>query len=40
MAGIMAATFIVTLRWMPRGRVAAAEEEREATVDPGLYKVH
>ena len=27
MSAIMAVTFIVTVRWMPRGRVAAAEEE-------------
>jgi hypothetical protein len=39
MAGIMAATFIVTVRWLPRGRVAAAEEEPEVAVDPGLAEV-
>ena len=39
MAGIMAATFIVTVRWLPRGRVAAAEEEPEMPVDPGLYEL-
>ena len=38
MAGIMAATFIVTVRWLPRGRVAVAEEETEITVDPGFYE--
>jgi EmrB/QacA subfamily drug resistance transporter len=40
MAGIMAATFVVTVRWLPRGRVAAADEEddRELVVDPGLYE--
>jgi predicted MFS family arabinose efflux permease len=37
MAGIMAATFIVTVRWLPRGRVATAEDEEPGlTVDPGL----
>ena len=35
---IMAATFIVTVRWLPRGRVAAVEDEREVTVDPGIYE--
>ena len=29
MAGVMAATFIVALRWMPRGRVEAADPEAE-----------
>jgi fucose permease len=39
MAGIMAATFIVTVRWLPRGRVAVPEDEPEVgTVDPGLYE--
>jgi hypothetical protein len=27
MAGVMAATFIVMVRWMPRGRVEAVEED-------------
>jgi MFS family permease len=41
MSGIMAVTFIVTVRWMPRGRVAAAEEEGEpeVMVGPGLSEV-
>jgi hypothetical protein len=40
MAGIMAVTFIVTVRWLPRGRVAAAEDGApEVTVDPGVYEV-
>jgi EmrB/QacA subfamily drug resistance transporter len=41
MSAIMAVTFIVTVRWMPRGRVAAAEEESapEVTVAPGLSEV-
>jgi EmrB/QacA subfamily drug resistance transporter len=40
MAGIMAATFIVTVRWLPRGRVAAAEDEPElAAVDPGSLEL-
>ncbi|MFZ1994218.1 MAG: MFS transporter [Solirubrobacteraceae bacterium] len=40
MAGIMAATFIVTARWLPRGRVAAAEDQPEvASVDPGFSEV-
>ena len=30
MAGVMAATFIVALRWMPRGRVEAVDREAEA----------
>ena len=29
MAGVMAATFIVALRWMPRGRVEAVDPEAE-----------
>ena len=37
MAAIMAATFIVTVRWMPRGRVVEAEAEEPAVaVDPGF----
>ncbi|HXD68158.1 MAG TPA: MFS transporter [Solirubrobacteraceae bacterium] len=41
MSAIMAVTFIVTVRWMPRGRVAAAGEEGapEVTVGPGLSEV-
>jgi EmrB/QacA subfamily drug resistance transporter len=40
MAGIMAVTFIVTARWMPRGRVAAAEDAQpEITADPGFSEV-
>ena len=37
MAGIMAATFIVTVRWLPRGRVAVADEEddRRSRWTPG-----
>jgi hypothetical protein len=38
MAGIMAATFIVTVRWLPRGRLAAVEDEPEVTVDPAFYE--
>jgi hypothetical protein len=34
----MAATFIVTVRCLPRGRVATAEEETELAVDPVLYE--
>jgi hypothetical protein len=38
MAGIMAATFVVTVRWLPRGRVAVAgeEDDRALVVDPAL----
>jgi hypothetical protein len=38
MAGIMAATFVVTVRWLPRGRVAVVDEEddRALVVDPAL----
>jgi predicted MFS family arabinose efflux permease len=41
MAGIMAATFIVTVRWLPRGRVATAEDEDapQLAVDPGFSEV-
>ena len=39
MAGIMLATFIVTVRWLPRGRVAPAGDEPEIAVDPGLYEL-
>jgi EmrB/QacA subfamily drug resistance transporter len=39
MAGIMAATFIVTVRWLPRGRVATAEDEPETVVDPGFSEL-
>jgi EmrB/QacA subfamily drug resistance transporter len=40
MAGIMALTFIVTVRWLPRGRMAAADEEDEpeVPVDPRVYE--
>jgi EmrB/QacA subfamily drug resistance transporter len=38
MAGIMAATFIVTVRWLPRGRVATVDDEPELAVDPGFYE--
>jgi hypothetical protein len=39
MAGIMAANFIVTVRWLPRGRVAAADdEEQQLAVDPAIYE--
>jgi hypothetical protein len=36
MAGVMAATFIVALRRVPRGRVEIAEEAVSADVLPGL----
>jgi hypothetical protein len=41
MAGIMALTFIVTVRWMPRGRMAAVEENErpEISADPGFSEV-
>ena len=32
MAGVMLATFIVTARWLPRGRVAAIEDEPQVGV--------
>jgi hypothetical protein len=35
MAGIMAATFIVTVRWLPRGRIAEADEEDENELPVG-----
>ena len=34
MAGVMAATFLVSVRWMPRGRVEAVDEAQEAP-EPG-----
>jgi EmrB/QacA subfamily drug resistance transporter len=39
MAGIMAATFVVTFLWLPRGRVATVGEEPEVVVDPGSYEL-
>ena len=30
MAGVMAATFLVAVRWLPRGRIALAEEPQQA----------
>jgi len=29
MAGVMAATFIVAVRWLPRGRLESADEQEE-----------
>jgi hypothetical protein len=40
MAGIMVASFIVTVRWLPGGRAVAAEDEPELAVDPGFYEAH
>jgi hypothetical protein len=41
MAGIMAVTFIVTVRWLPRGRMASVDEDErpEISADPGLSEV-
>ncbi len=41
MAGIMAVTFLVTVRWLPRGRMASVEEDERSknSADPGLYEV-
>lgn len=39
MAGIMPATFFVTVRWLPRARVVPAEQEPEMAVDPGAYEL-
>jgi hypothetical protein len=41
MAGIMVVTFIVTVRWLPRGRVATVDEDerREISADPGFSEV-
>jgi hypothetical protein len=35
----MAVTFLVTFRWLPRGRVAMVEDEPQVAVDPGLYEL-
>jgi hypothetical protein len=35
MAGVMAATFLVALRWLPRGRMELAEEPELAAVPAG-----
>jgi len=29
MAGVMVATFVVAVRWLPRGRLESAEDEEE-----------
>ena len=34
MAGVMAATFLVALRWLPRGRVEP-EDEAKVDISPG-----
>ncbi len=39
MAGVMAATFIVSVRWMPRGRVEPADDE-EGPVPDGAAVEH
>ena len=41
MAGIMAVTFLVTVRWLPRGRMASVDEDErpEISADPGFYEV-
>ena len=41
MAGIMVVTFIVTVRWLPRGRVATVDEDErpEISADPGFSEV-
>ena len=41
MAAMMAVTFIVTVRWLPRGRVASVDEGEhpEISADPGLSGV-
>ena len=33
MAGVMAATFFIAVRWLPRGRVVAPEEQEAAAMD-------
>ena len=32
MAGVMVATFIVAVRWLPRGRLESVEDEEEGFV--------
>jgi hypothetical protein len=36
MAGVMAATFIVALRWLPRGRVEHVEEDAMPLAETAL----